>query len=115
MGKDEIAYLGADTIYEGKLSFKGTVRIEGCFTGEIVSDGTLTVGKEARVGGTIQVGELLVAGHVSGDVSVKRRIVVYTSGYLEGDLNTPNLLTEEGGVIEGKINMKSARQPEESK
>ena len=41
MGKDEIGYLGTDTVYEGKLSFKGTVRVEGRFTGEIESEGTL--------------------------------------------------------------------------
>lgn len=109
MGKDEIAYLGSDTVYEGKLSFKGTVRIEGRFSGEISSEGTLTVGKDAHIDGKINVGELLVAGHISGEISVSRRIVVYTSGHLEGTVQTANLLTEEGGVIEGQISMKHAR------
>ena len=95
MGKDEIAYLGSDTVYEGKLTFKGTVRIEGKYTGEIVSDGTLNVG------------ELLLSGRFSGEVTAKRRVVVYASGVLEGTLQTPNLLTEEGGVIEGQVIMKN--------
>ena len=95
MGKDEIAYLGSDTVYEGKLSFKGTVRIEGRFTGDIVSDGTLNVG------------ELLLSGHFNGEVMAKRRVVVDASGVLEGNLQTPSLLTEEGGVIEGQITMRN--------
>ncbi|MDR2851400.1 MAG: polymer-forming cytoskeletal protein [Desulfovibrio sp.] len=107
MGKDEIAYLGSDTVYEGKLSFKGTVRIEGKFTGEIVSDGSLNVGKDAQVDGTLQVGELLLSGRFTGAVTAKRRIVVYSSGILEGTVQTPNLLTEEGGIIEGQITMKN--------
>ena len=109
MGKDEIAYLGSDTVYEGKLSFKGTVRIEGRFSGEISSDGTLTVGKDAHVEGTISVGELLVAGHISGEITAKRRVVVYATGFLEGNINTGNLLTEEGGIIEGKVSMQGLR------
>lgn len=107
MGKDEIAYLGSDTVYEGKLSFKGTVRIEGRFTGDITSDGTLNVGKDAQVHGTIAVGELLLSGHFNGEVTAKRRVVVYASGVLEGTLQTPSLLTEEGGVIEGQITMRN--------
>lgn len=107
MGKDEIAYLGSDTVYEGKLTFKGTVRIEGKYTGDIHSDGTLNVGKDAQVEGMLEVGELLLSGRFSGEITAKRRVVVYSSGVLEGVLQTPNLLTEEGGVIEGQIIMKN--------
>ncbi|MGE9985926.1 bactofilin family protein [Desulfovibrio sp. SGI.169] len=107
MGKDEIAYLGSDTVYEGKLTFKGTVRIEGRYTGEITSDGTLNVGKDAQVDGTLDVGELLLSGRFTGEVTAKRRVVVYASGVLEGALQTPSLLTEEGGVIEGRVIMKN--------
>lgn len=107
MGKDEIGYLGTDTVYEGKLSFKGTVRVEGRFTGEIESEGTLNVGKDAHVQGTLDVGELLLSGHFNGEVTAKRRVVVYASGVLEGSINTPSLLTEEGGIIEGQIAMRN--------
>ena len=111
MAKDEIAYLGSDTVYEGKLQFKGTVRIEGRYTGEIVSDGTLNVGKDAQVQGTLDVGELLLSGRFSGEVTAKRRVVVYSTGVLEGQVTTPNLLTEEGGIIEGHICMKTPAKP----
>lgn len=106
MAKDEIAYLGSDTVYEGKLSFRGTVRIEGRFTGDIISEGTLNVGKDAQVRGNLAVGELLLSGHFNGDVAVKTRTVIYSSGVLEGNLQTPVLLTEEGAIIEGQVNMK---------
>lgn len=111
MARDEIAYLGSDTIYEGKLSFKGTVRIEGKFIGDIVSDGTLNIGKDAQVRGTLGVGELLLSGHFNGEALVKRRTVVYSSGVMEGNLSTPKLLTEEGAIIEGQINMKNPGAP----
>lgn len=108
MAKDEIAYLGSDTVYEGKLSFKGTVRIEGRFTGEIISDGSLNVGKEAKVHGNLAVGELLLSGHFTGDAIVKKRAVIYSTGIFEGNLQTPILLTEEGAALEGQISMASS-------
>lgn len=111
MAKDEIAYLGSDTVYEGKLHFKGTVRIEDRYTGEIVSDGTLNVGKDAQVQGTLDVGELLLSGRFNGEITAKRRVVVYSTGVLEGQVTTPNLLTEEGGIIEGQISMKAPAKP----
>lgn len=107
MAKDEIAYLGSDAVYEGKLTFKGTVRIEGKFIGEIISDGTLNIGKDAQVQGTICVGELLLSGHFDGEAIVKRRTVVYSTGVLEGILQTVRLLTEEGAIIEGRLAMKN--------
>lgn len=109
MAKDEInAFLGSGTVYEGKLQFQGSVRIDGKYKGEIESDGTLIVGKDALIEGILHVGELLLAGHFTGDVAAKRRVVVHASGVLEGHVLTPNLLTEEGGIIEGQISMKNA-------
>jgi cytoskeletal protein CcmA (bactofilin family) len=120
MGKEEIAFLGSDTVYEGKLTFKGTVRIEGRYAGEIISEGTLNVGKDASVDGVLQVGELLLSGRFNGEVTAKRRVVVYSTGILEGVIQSPSLLTEEGGIIEGQVRMRTseknaAKTPRESK
>ena len=50
-------------------------------------------------------------GRFNGEVTAKRRVVVYSTGVLEGQVTTPNLLTEEGGVIEGQISMKTPAKP----
>ncbi len=42
------ALLGKGSQFEGKLLFEGTVRIDGKFTGEIISTDTLIVGEGAR-------------------------------------------------------------------
>ena len=44
-------------------------------------------------------------------MTAKRRVVVYSTGVLEGQVTTPNLLTEEGGIIEGQISMKAPAKP----
>ena len=111
VAKEELnAFLGSNTVYEGKLVFEGSVHIDGKFTGEITSEGTLVIGKGAVVDGTFNVGELMLSGQLTGDVVAKRRVVVHSSGVLEGRLRTPSLLTEEGGIIEGQITMRTPPQ-----
>ncbi len=106
MAKEEInAFLGASTEYHGKLVFQGAVRIDGTFTGEIESEGSLIVGKDATIEGTVQVGELVNSGLFKGKVVAKRKVTIHREGKILGDIFTPVLNVEEGAVIEGKINM----------
>lgn len=108
VSKDEInAFLGAGTVYQGKLAFQGAVRIDGTFSGEVNSDGTLIVGKDAVIDGTLNVGELLLSGRFTGDVQAKNRVVIHRAGQLEGVINAPVLVMEDGAVLQGQVNMKN--------
>jgi cytoskeletal protein CcmA (bactofilin family) len=106
MAKDEInAFLGAGTHYQGKLNFEGSVRIDGSFTGEIQSDGTLIIGKDAKVDGQIKVGQLILSGNLQGEIDANRKIVLHKTANLVGSLQTPVLVMEEGAILEGQVAM----------
>jgi cytoskeletal protein CcmA (bactofilin family) len=108
MAKDEInAFLGAGTSYQGKLNFQGSVRIDGTFQGEVSSEGTLVIGREAEVEGQIDVGQLVLSGRVQGEVRAKERVALHKTANMVGSLQTPVLVVEEGAIIEGKITMGS--------
>jgi len=105
MARDEInAFLGVGTTYEGKLSFQGSVRIDGNFHGEIESEGTLIVGKDAHVQGTFRVGQLVLSGRMQGEVIASARVVLNRQAYFKGSLGTPILVVEEGATLQGRIN-----------
>ncbi|MFW5489255.1 MAG: bactofilin family protein [Desulfovibrio sp.] len=113
MAKDEInAFLGAGTSYQGKLNFQGSVRIDGTFQGEVTSEGTLVIGREAEVEGQIDVGQLVLSGRINGQITAKERVVLHKTANILGSLQTPILVVEEGAIIEGKITMGS--QPVEA-
>jgi cytoskeletal protein CcmA (bactofilin family) len=99
------AFLGVGTEYRGKLEFVGTVRIDGRFEGEISTDGDLILGREARIIGTVRVGRLTSNGYIEGDVSVDERATLEKTSYLKGSLTAPQLVVQEGAVIEGGIMM----------
>lgn len=106
MAKDEInAFMGVGTAYQGKLVFKGTVRIDGEFEGEIESDGTLIIGSEALVKGTVNVGQLVLSGRLEGTLKVQGKAVLYKQANINGKITTPVLVVEEGAVVKGEVNM----------
>jgi len=106
MSKEEIsAFLGTATMYVGRLEFSGAVRVDGKFTGEIRSEGTLILGKDAQVQGQIYVQQLVLSGSISGDIIVADKTIMHKSARLIGNLGTKTLIMEEGAVLQGKISM----------
>ena len=89
--------LGRGTSFEGKLTFEGTVRIDGKLKGEIFSDDTLIIGEGAYVEAEIDIGEVIVQG-----------TLVLAPGRVKGDLHTPSLQVEKGVIFEGRSFMESA-------
>lgn len=106
MSKDEFnAFLGSGTTYQGHLHFAGAVRVDGQFTGEINSEGTLILGKDAQVNAKVDVGQLILSGQISGEIRVAKRTTLHKTAKLIGNLHTPVLIMEEGAVIQGSILM----------
>jgi len=100
--------LGRGTSFEGKLTFEGTVRIDGKLKGEIFSDDTLIIGEGAYVEAEIDIGEIIVQGTLVGNVRAKRSIEVLAPGRVKGDLYTPSLMVEKGVIFEGRSFMEGA-------
>ena len=106
LSKEEInAFLGVGTSYRGRLDFTGAVRIDGTFEGEVESEGTLVVGREAVINGHVRVGQLILGGKLEGEVSAKQRVVLHKTARFKGNMNTPALSVEEGAMLEGKVCM----------
>ena len=100
--------LGRGATFEGKLTFDGTVRIDGRFKGEVFSDDTLVIGEGAVVEAEIDVGEIIIQGTVVGNIKAKRSIEIHAPGRVKGDLHTPSLQVDTGVIFEGRSFMESA-------
>lgn len=91
--------------FEGKLTFDGTVQINGDFSGEIFSDGTLVVGTEARVQAKVFVDTLIVYGRIEGQIEAKSRIEMHVPAIITADLKTKHLSIEDGVIFQGSCHM----------
>ena len=98
--------LGEGTFFSGKLTFIGTVRIEGRIEGEIYSDDTLVVADGGEVRGNINVGTLIVTGGlVDAVVIAKDAVEIHPGGTLHGEVTSPVFQIERGAVFRGQSRM----------
>lgn len=104
--KDVIkAFLGDDTEFKGLLTFEGTVRIDGKFEGEIVTEDNLIIGEKAYIRAEIKVGSILIQGTVEGDIRASKKVQISSKGKLIGNIHTAALQIEDGAVLEGSVSM----------
>ncbi len=105
------ALLGKGSEFEGKLTFEGTVRIDGRFVGEILSDGRLIVGEGADVQAEIRVGSVEVYGDVTGNIFANEGVELYAPAALRGNITSPALHIDKGVFFEGACQMMSQAAP----
>jgi len=102
------AVLGRGSAFEGKLSFEGTVRIEGKFTGEIHTADTLVIGEGAEVQAEIFAGAVVVSGgQVTGNIHARTIIELEKGARVRGNLETPSLKIEKGVIFVGNCKMEN--------
>lgn len=99
------AFIDQGSEFEGKLSFKDTVRIDGRFRGEISSENTLIVGESGEIEASIRSKTVAISGTVVGDVNAQAKVVVHKTGRVEGNIDTGVLVVEEGAEIHGEVRM----------
>jgi cytoskeletal protein CcmA (bactofilin family) len=105
--EDEItALLGRGTRFEGKLHFEGSVRIEGSFSGEIMSDDTLVIGEGAIVEGDILAGTVILrGGTIRANVRATRTIELMAGATVSGNLRAPEVYIDKGARFSGGCTM----------
>ena len=101
-GKNQItAFLGQHTEFEGNLSFKGMVRIDGRFKGEINTEGTLIVGETAVIDSDIHASNVIISGEIRGHIVAGEKIEILSPGKVFGDIEAPSVTINTGVIFEG--------------
>jgi len=107
---NSVAFLGENTSFEGKLSFHGTVRIDGHFKGEIYSDGTLIIGERGVVEADINTHCVVISGEVHGNIDTAHSTEIHPKGKVYGSIVTSALVIHEGVIFEGNCRMDHTRR-----
>ncbi len=106
-GADEwIGFLDQGVMLEGTLELAGTFRIDGEIKGVVRSKDCLILGENARIQGNVEGEVVSVAGQVNGNVHGANRVEILPGGVVEGDVFTPSLVIQPGGVLEGRSHMR---------
>ncbi|MEA2660584.1 MAG: hypothetical protein QOH08_156 [Chloroflexota bacterium] len=102
------ALLGRGSQFDGKLTFEGTVRIDGTFTGEITTNDMLIIGEGAKVTADISCGSIVVNGEVNGNIKATEMVELHKPARVKGDVATPSFMVEKGVMFDGAAKMESA-------
>lgn len=104
-GKDISAIIGLGTEFKGQLLFDGVIRLDGRFSGEIQSTGTLIIGETAHVSAEIKVDTVIVSGEVHGNIVAQNRVEFHAPARHYGNIISPVLIIDEGVLFEGNCEM----------
>ena len=107
-------FLDKGTNVTGELHFSGTLRIDGNFHGSISTDDILVIGEHATVHADIKVGDIEIHGRVYGNIDGKRRVEIYPTGRVRGDIRCPALVVNPGSVFDGRSIMAGDDEPDQA-
>ncbi len=93
--------LSSDVEIEGNLKFTNDLIIDGSIKGNVISEGDLTVGENARINGEIKTRSVTVFGKIEGNITVTDRCELKQSAELLGDIKAGKLAIEEGAIFMG--------------
>ncbi len=109
-------FVGNGTAVTGEATFKAMLRVDGNLSGRISSSsGTLIVGSNGKVDANIEVAVAVVHGTVNGDIIATQRLELGRAAKVNGNIQTPSLVIEQGGIFEGSCKMLKMTEINEKK
>lgn len=95
--------IGKGSIFEGKLSCAGLLRIEGECVGTLSVAGTLVIAEGALVEAEIEADNVIVAGTAKGAIKAKNLIHLLSTARVKADLKSRKFKLEDGGLYLGSV------------
>ena len=99
-------FVGGGTIVTGEANFKAMMRVDGHLSGRVSSSsGTLIVGANGKVDANIEVAIAIIHGTINGDIIATQRLELGRAAKVNGNIQTPSLVIEQGAIFEGSCKM----------
>ena len=101
--------IGENSTFEGRFMVQGNLRIDGTFEGRTLVVDQLQIGEKAKVKTNITATSVVVEGLIIGNVTASRRILLLSTARVLGDLKTPELIIQDGVILEGRCTISHVR------
>lgn len=100
--------IGPSTSVKGSLTTNGALRIDGQFDGDITTTADIIVGEAGRITATVGAKNAVIAGSVTGDMTIADKLELLPTAKVVGDLKVGSLIIGEGAVFKGNCEMRKA-------
>ena len=103
--KNPDTVIGHEAYFQGTLTAKGSLRVDGRIDGSIVDAKIVTIGKTGKIKGDISCVVCCVSGDVTGNISALDHIELTSGSKVAGDLRAPSIVIEEDAGFNGNCSM----------
>lgn len=104
--------IGNEAYFQGTLTAKGSLRIDGRVDGSVVDAKTVTIGKSGKVKGDVSCEVCYVCGEIRGNITALDHVEALAGCRIDGDIRSPKLMLEEGALFNGSCSMDGSRKAE---
>jgi cytoskeletal protein CcmA (bactofilin family) len=112
----EQATIGRTLVIKGELTAAEALYIDGRIEGKIsLPDHRVTIGRNGSVQANINAREVVVMGKVNGNIECSDRVDIRSEGSVIGDVSTIRISVEDGAVLKGGIEVRSAEHKHQNK
>jgi cytoskeletal protein CcmA (bactofilin family) len=103
---ESIVNIGQSVEIKGTLTGNEDLTIEGMVDGKIlVKDHSLTIGTNGKITAEVHAKNVVVVGHVVGNITADDKVEIAPSGSVQGDIRAPRVAIADGAKFKGSIDM----------
>ena len=100
------ARIGKTVVIRGEVKGSEDLIVDGRVEGTVIlSESRLTIGPTAKVAADLSAKDVLILGHVTGNVVASGRVELRSGCVMEGDIRALRLAVEDNAVFRGKVDL----------
>ena len=88
--------IGEGSYFKGEFTLNGTLRVDGCYEGEILEVDNVFVGQTGKVKSNIKTVSAVIEGIIIGNIEAKNRVMLMPTSRVLGEIRTPELIIQNG-------------------
>ena len=111
-GEEAVSVIGREVYFQGTVTARGSLRVDGRMQGAILEAHTVIVGEKGRVEGDITAENVVVGGLVAGNICSSGFTELLTGCTVKGDIRTAKFVVEEDARFDGRCSMNEAAAAE---
>jgi len=100
------ARIGKSVIIRGEVKGSEDLIVDGQVEGTVtLTESRLTIGPNAQVSADLSARDVLVLGHVQGNIMASGRVELRAGCSMEGDIRALRLAVEDNALFRGKVDL----------
>ena len=110
-----LARIGKTIVIRGEVKGSEDLIVDGHVEGTVsLSENRLTIGPNANVKADLSAKDVLILGHVQGNIVATGRVELRAGCVVEGDVKALRLAVEDNAVFRGRVDLSQGAKASDS-